>query len=71
MRLIQTFVVKEHTFIEETLEIHQSIRPFLFAKGLKMEKRVYFERCTGAYFEFGFSKKTYRNDPPNTFGFKL
>lgn len=69
-RLIQTLLMKS-TYVEETMEIYQSIRTLVHRKGIKMEKRRYFEKCIGLYFEFGFSYKLIRNAPPNHFGFQL
>ena len=64
-RMIQTFVRRD-TYIEANLEIYQSIRSFVFRKGMEIEKRKHFEKCVGFYIEAGFFKKINR-DPPNFF----
>ena len=63
-RTIQT-MVKRDTYFENGLEIYQSIRSFIVRKNLKIEKKKFFEKYLETYFENGFVKKVYRNNPPN------
>lgn len=70
MRGAQT-ITQTHTYIQEDLEIYQSIRTFLIGRGVKREKKEYFERCLTPYIENGFAIEGFRSDLPNSRIMKL
>lgn len=69
-RIIQTFLRKD-TYLESNLEVYQSIRSFAIRKGIKMERRKYFEKRLGTLMENGLVRKLYRETPPSFPGLKL
>lgn len=69
-RVVQTLMMK-NTYIEESFEIYQSIRSFIFWKGMSAKKRAFFEESMEHYVEFGFSIKYARSTLPNFTGIKF
>lgn len=69
-RFIQTFM-RTDTYIELSLELHQTIRTYVVGKNMKEEKRKYIEKCVQMLTEFGFSKKMHQDEPPIYFDIKL
>lgn len=61
----------KNTYIEESFEIYQSIRSFIFWKGMSAKKRAFFEESMEHYVEFGFSIKYARSTLPNFTGIKF
>lgn len=69
-RAVQSFL-RSSTYMEERLEIYQSIRSLLINRQMKIAKKNYLDKCLRAFVEGGFSIKFSRTDPPPYSGMKF
>lgn len=57
-------IARTNSYIEERLDIYQTIRSFLTRKHLTMNEKKHFEGSVVVYSEFGFHKRYYQNTLP-------
>lgn len=62
---------RTNTYLESTLEVHQTIRTYVTRKNINPGKRKFFEKCVSLFFENGFSNKLYQFTPPNYSGIEF
>ena len=62
-RVVQ-MLIRRDTYMDENVEIYQSIRTFVTKKTMQTEKKKFFERYTQALNELGFTARFARNTPP-------